>query len=136
MLKWILAVVGIVVMSFVGITFFALEYGDVAVVETMDKSTGKQRLTHIWHVQTGDQLFLEGGSPTNPWVQDLEYLSTIRLIGNGIDGEYAFVIRDDDDNHAEIRALMRAKYGWRDRWVGIVFDTSKSMLIEVVAEGR
>lgn len=136
MLKWLLAVVGIVVLSFVGVTFFALEYGDVAVVETLDKSTGKQRLTHIWHVHTGDQLFLEGGSPTNPWVQDLEYLSTIRLIGNGIDGEYAFVIRDDADNHAEIRALMRAKYGWRDRWVGIVFDTSKSMLIEVVAEGR
>jgi hypothetical protein len=35
MLKWLLAVVGIVVLSFVGVTFFALEYGDVAVVETL-----------------------------------------------------------------------------------------------------
>lgn len=82
-------------------------------------------------MQTGDRLFLEAGNPVSPWVKDLEHQSIIQLFGNGLEGDYTFVIRRN--GHNEIRKLMRDKYGWRDLWVTTIFDTSSSSLVEATA---
>ena len=33
------------------------------------------------------------------------------------------------DGHAEVRAAMRAKYGWRDAWIALLFDTTHSRAV-------
>ena len=36
------------------------------------------------------------------------------------------------EGHERVRALMREKYGWRDRWVSLLFDTSRSLAVRLV----
>ena len=111
------------------VTYVALESGNVLTAQTIDQKTGEARDTHIWFVEDERGLFLEAGSPQNPWVQDLVDGSTLGLKGKGVDGDYQFVIQPG--RHSEIRTMMRARYGWRDRWIGLLFDVSRSQLIEV-----
>jgi len=35
--------------------------------------------------------------------------------------------------HERIRSLLRAKYGWADRWVALLQDTSRSVAIRLDA---
>ena len=110
------------------ITYIALESGGVTSVWTNRHDGDGDRETHIWFVQIDNKLFLEAGHPENPWVRDLEPGSTLTLVGGNIDGTYAFQVIDD---HRRIRSLMREKYGWRDQWIGLLFDVSQSQMIEL-----
>ncbi len=132
MLKHILSLAGLILALFAAITYVALESGGVVTVETVDRSTDESRVTRIWFVLADEGLFLEAGTPTNSWVEDLEHASTIKLAGHNLDGEYTFNIQCEPAGHQSIRALMRSKYGWRDLWITILFDTSQSRLVEVI----
>lgn len=129
-----------IVLMLVGVfsatTWLALELGDVVVVETRTSdstSDSTKRQTHVWFVQATTDLYLEAGSPSNPWVQDLQHSDTIHLLGAGIDGEYGFDITSSAVHHNNIRTLMRSKYGWRDWWVDMLFDTSQSSRISLTS---
>jgi len=126
--KTVLSLTGII-LTMLAITYIALEQSDVLVVETFDKSLQQPRYTHIWYVEIEGQIYLEAGHPQNPWVQDLENGHTLAIQGANLDGWYAFTIGNLDEEHQKIRALMRKKYGWRDWWVALLFDTSRSQLI-------
>lgn len=110
------------------ITGVALELGGVVSVDTYSKIDTPRR-THVWFVQAKGQLYLEAGNPANPWVQELPNRNSLTLTGAELDGDYAYRIYADADSHLKIRTLMREKYGWRDRWVSLLFDTSKSRLL-------
>lgn len=120
-----------------GVTLFALESGSVVTVKTSipegapGSDVGGERTTRIWFVQENGQLFLEAGHPDNPWVGDLRGMSSLQLVGQGLDGEYTFEVLDDSADHDRIRQLMRRKYGWRDWWIGLIFDTSRSQLVVI-----
>ena len=92
----------------------------------------KRSTTRIWIVEEAGQLYLEAGHPDNPWVLDLKGADQLELKGGGLDGRYSFRVVADD--HDRIRALMRAKYGWRDQWLSLIFDTSQSQLVELHLE--
>ena len=113
----------------VGVTFTALEAGDVLTARTIDAETGEERKTHIWFATSSEGVFLEAGNPQSRWVRDLANGSTLRLEGGGLDGQHSFSIKPG--RRAEIRQMMREKYGWRDRWIGMVFDLSATELIEL-----
>ena len=123
---------GISLIVVMGITYLALESGDVLIAETNSPALDEVRQTHIWFVQRGANVYLEAGHPENPWVQDLEAGSNLILMSEGLDGEYDYVLHREG-RHQEIRELMREKYGWRDWWVSLLFDTTQSYLIEVSA---
>jgi hypothetical protein len=38
----------------------------------------------------------------------------------------------EESGHPRIRAYMREKYGLRDWWVGVLFDTSRSMAVRLL----
>jgi hypothetical protein len=38
---------------------------------------------------------------------------------------------DDASGHSRIRSWIREKYGGRDRWVGLIVDTSRSVAVEL-----
>jgi len=128
--KLSVAILGAVVLCFAAITYIALESDDVIVVETIDHSDGGIRRTHIWHVSENDQLILEAGNPMNPWVRDVELQPDVRIVGDNLDGEYRLNITRDSARHKQVRSLMERKYGWRDVWVSMLFDSSNSMLLE------
>jgi hypothetical protein len=114
-------------MIFAGITYVALEASGVVVVEPV--VDGEARCAHVWFVRENDELWLEAGHPDSPWVRDLVRASTLRLVGEGLDGEYRFSIDATADGHERIRAALRRKYGWRDRWIDGLVDLSRSHLV-------
>ena len=127
MLKWIAGAGAGSVITLVAITWVALESEGVVVVHTQD-ADGQPRSTHVWYVGARE-IFLEAGHPDNPWVRDLQHSDTVRLSGEGLDGLYTF--RIEPAGHDNIRALMRDKYGWRDVWIGWLFDTTQSQLVRL-----
>lgn len=118
------------VLFIAAVTYVALESSDVVVVTTQTADPIEIRETHIWFVENDNGIFLEAGNPDNPWVRELATTPTLILSGSSLDGEYRFQ-RHPANSHIEIRALMRAKYGWRDRWIALLFDTSRSFMIEL-----
>ncbi len=130
MLKPLLSVVVLLAMAFIAVTFIALEQDGVILVETRAED-GTPRVTHVWFAEDQGGVYLEAGNPNNPWVGDLESLKQIRITGEALDGDYEFSVHDTPEHHQAIRTLMRAKYGWRDAWIDILFDTSQSSLIEL-----
>jgi hypothetical protein len=58
-------------------------------------------------------------------------MQTLTLAGQSVAGEYLFERSQNAADHERIRRMMRRKYGWRDWWVGVLFDTSQSRLIEL-----
>ena len=117
------------------VTAVALELGGVVTVHTTS-ANGAHRTTHIWYVETEDGLFIEAGHPDNPWVTDLQDAHELHLSGQGIDGRYRFVMHTTPASHAKIRTLMREKYGWRDVWVGMLFDVSASRMMELTKQAE
>ena len=113
------------------ITIIVLESGQVLVVETKTGSGQEKRETHIWLVQSEGRLLLEAGTPENPWVLDLAIQQALMLKGEGLDGMYRFKLHGPA-SHENIRRFMEEKYGWRDWWISMIFDTSRSFMIEVV----
>ena len=129
MARALLAAFVVLLLGFITVTYAALEGGGVVTALTVDPASGEQRKTHIWFVSEGKEVLLEAGAPDSPWVRDLADGSTLTLVGEGIDGRYDFRIRPG--GHDRIRSLMRAKYGWRDEWVELLFDVSHSQLVEI-----
>ncbi len=113
------------------ITALALEAGGVVTVVT-ETPAGANRETRVWFVEHEDRLYLEAGHPDNPWVKDLAGNPTLILKGQALDGEYRYMRHDSAREHTRIRALMREKYGWRDAWISLVFDTSRSSLLHLI----
>lgn len=114
------------------VTYIALELDGVLVARTVTPGTSIQRETHIWFVSSDNQMFLEAGNPDNPWVQDLQNGSPLYLENQSIGGQYSYVLNNTASN-VDIRRMMREKYGWRDVWIGLLFDTSQSFSIQVDA---
>ncbi len=124
-----IACVVLFVACFVGITLVALEQSGVVVAHT-EAGDGTPRTTRIWFVQHHGSVLLEAGNPDNPWVKDLVRGSSLVLEGIGIKRAYHYELHTNEGNE-QIRALMRAKYGWRDWWISLVFDTRNSFSISV-----
>lgn len=114
----------------IAVTLFALEAGDVVTVQTTIGSSSI-RETRIWFVQTNSGVVLEAKSPHEPWAMDLARNPSVGLQGSDLDGEYAASIDRKVSGHDDIRAIMREKYGWRDWWLAMLFDTSQSQLIRL-----
>ncbi len=98
-------------------------------IATLNHSTSETRRTRIWFVQNNEQPILEARHPENPWVPDIEKQPRVHIEGKSTNGLYQLHMGRDSSNHDKVRSLMRKKYGWRDIWVGVLFDTSKSALI-------
>jgi len=65
-------------MAFGLVTALALEASEVAGVTTRT-ATGERRSTHVWYVEREGALWLEAGSPHNPWFVDSSGSIAVRL---------------------------------------------------------
>ncbi len=110
------------------ITYSALEWDEVAYLTTGTSTT--PRTTHVWFIENESSIYLEAGHPDNPWVQDIKKSHKVHFASDAMAGDYDIHQRDQT-THETIRRLMRKKYGWRDWWISLIFDTSQSYLIEL-----
>ena len=114
--------------AFAAITWLALESGGVAVVET-HAPDGTTRATHVWTVEHDGALWLEAGSPNNAWFADLRRDPHLRLRAEGATRDAVAEIVPEKS--AEIRAALRAKYGWRDAWIQMLVNANRSTAVRL-----
>ncbi len=130
-MKSLLIVLGTLVAAFGATTWWALESGGVAVVETRTPE-GTVRSTHVWYTEPNKVLWLEAGTPETAWFQDVQRNPVLTFRANGRSARYVARPVDDPSGHSRIRSLIREKYGFRDRWVGLVADTSRSVAVRLL----
>ena len=131
MVKPVLVVVATLLAAFGATTWWALESGGVAVVETRTPE-GTVRSTHVWYTEVEEELWLEAGTPGNPWFQDVQQNPVLTFRASGRSARYVARPVDDLTSHDRIRSLIREKYGFRDRWVGLIVDTSHSVAVRLL----
>ena len=142
-LRWIVpTVVSVLLVAFAAVTWWALESGGVAVIQTVARD-GSTRSTHVWYAESNGDLWLETGTPENAWFQDvkrnpdLTFTAADRSRHSQYLQHFVAELVDDPSGHARIRSLLRDKYGLRDAWVGLLVDTSRSIAVRLVpAEDR
>ena len=126
-----LAVVGVgLLLGFGGITGWALEGGGVAVLETR-RPEGGVHGTHVWFVETEDGLWVEAGEPESRWLQHVRVDPRVHVVSAGPWGEFRATPAEDPARRPWLRAELRRKYGWRDRWVGLFLDATRSVPVHL-----
>jgi hypothetical protein len=121
----------LIAVSFVLFTWWALESGGVAVIETT-MPNGQTRSTHVWFVDTNGDIWIEAGTPENTWYVEIQAESTVSFTAAERSGRYIAETIPGETAHLRIRSLLREKYGIRDRWIDFIFDTSKSIALRLV----
>ena len=124
-----------VLLAFAAITWWALEWSEVAVLETR-RPDGSIRSTHVWYATHGGELWLEAGTPENGWFLDIQHAPMISIEIAGDRREYRAEPVEAVSGHARIRSLLREKYGARDWWVGQLVDTSRSIAVRLLPPGE
>lgn len=127
---WTAAVLVAGVLAFGAVTFWALESGGVAVLETRTED-GSLRETHVWYVVRDGELWVEAGAPENGWFLDVQRSPELVFRSDGPAGPYRARIDRDPAAHPRLRAALREKYGLRDRWVGMWVDSSRSLAVQL-----
>ena len=115
----------------VAITWLALEAGGVAVVTTTT-ADGAPRETHVWFAEIDDVLWLEAGARENPWFAEAQRSPRIQLALPGAAArEFDAHPIPTAEAQQRVRAALHRKYGWRDAWVGLLVDASRSVAVRL-----
>ena len=122
-----LALLGLLV-AFAGVTWLALEESGVAVVWT-HAPDGGLRTTHVWSVERDGATWLEAGKPENPWFADLRRDPRLAIESDGAKRDAVAEIVPDAS--PAVRAAMRARYGWRDRWVQLLVNANRATAVRL-----
>jgi hypothetical protein len=123
----------LVALAFGAITLYALEGRDVAVLHT-HAPDGTTRTTRTWVADDGDILWVEAAFPQRPFYQQLLANPEVEVERGGIVRRYRATPAANPDGHTRIRAWLADKYGWADRWVGLLQDTSASVAVKLEPE--
>ena len=115
----------------VAVSWWALESSDVVPIETRGAG-GKTRSTHVWWVESDQQIWLEAGSPSNGWFVGVGENPRVGISWNDEPREYVAIPLPDATHHDWIRSAIRRKYGFRDRWINLLVDTSRSVAVRLV----
>ncbi len=112
------------------VTLVALEGQEVAVLRTR-AADGGQRTTRVWVADVKGVPWIEAASPERPFYTDIERDPRVELERAGRTASFVAHPLPGPGGHAEIRALLRARYGWADRWIGAIADTSRSIAVRL-----
>lgn len=124
---------------FGAVTAVALEGRGVAVLRTT-MPTGQERRTRVWVAEHDGALWIESATATRPFYLDLAERPdlVVEIHASPLD-DHPKVLRGraelvaEPGGHERIRALLAARYGWADWWIGLLQDTSASRAVRIVA---
>ena len=107
-------------------TWLALEGQEVAVLHTASGGT------RLWPVEdAAGTTWIEAGNPERSFYRDLRASPDVTLERGGVVRPYRAVPVETPEAHERVRRLLAAKYGFADRWIGILVDTSRSVAIRL-----
>lgn len=126
----LLAIAIAAVSGFAATTLWALEGGEVVVLTTFD-AAGGGHTSRVWLAGGGGSLWIEAADPGKPFYLRIRRRPQVTLARGGVERAYLAEPDDTPAGHRRIRELLRARYGWRDRWVGLLVDTSRSVAVRL-----
>jgi hypothetical protein len=129
-MRRVAAALAFVPASFIAVTLLALEGREVVVVETTD-AAGAPRRTRTWIADDAGTAWIEAANPERPFVADLRARPAVVLERDGQRRTCTAEILGNPDGHDRIRRLLAARYGWADRWIGLLADTHASLGIRL-----
>ncbi len=125
----ILATLGAVVL-FAAITLVALEGREVVVLRTVDQQ-GNVRETRTWVADEDGHAWVEAANAERPFLRHVQANPTAEIKRGGAAHQCHAVAVANPEGHERIRRLLAEKYGWADRWIGLLTDTSGSLAIQL-----
>jgi len=120
--------------AFAAVTLFALEGNEVVVLHTR-AADGTTRATRTWIAAADGSLWIESANPERPFYLDIQRDPRVDLERGGETRLYTAVPQPGRTSHERIRGLLRERYGWADWWIGLLTDTSNSILVELRPAG-
>ena len=120
----------VLAVAFGATTLIALEGRDVAVLHTRDDAGGARR-TRVWVAESDGALWVEAATPERGFYRDLLLRPELDVEHGGRAQRMIARPEPGDAGHERIRAMLRDKYGWADRWVALLQDTSRSVAVRL-----
>ncbi len=122
-----------VVVAFSLITLTALEGSEVVVLRTID-AQGAVRKTRTWIADEDGHAWIEAATAERPFLRDLQIRPDVELLRHEVVLRCRATPAPNPEGHERIRHLLAQKYGWADRWIGMLTDTSGSIGIKLECE--
>ena len=129
-LRRLAAVLAAAVRGFAGVTLLALEGREVVQLRTVTPEGGV-RSTRTWVADADGAMWVEAANVQRPFLLDLRAHPDIELVRGGTVLPVRAVAVPGLDAHRKIRSLLAEKYGWADRWIGLLADTSHSEAVRL-----
>ena len=129
-LRRLAAVLAAAVLGFAGVTLLALEGREVVQLRTVTPE-GSVRRTRTWVADADGAMWVEAANVQRPFLLDLRVHPDIELVRGGTVLPVRAVAVPGLDAHRKIRSLLAEKYGWADRWIGLLADTSHSEAVRL-----
>lgn len=120
----------VVPLLFGAVTWVALEGNEVAVLRTRTPA-GDFDETRVWVADADGAALIEAATPERAWYQSLRMQPEVELLRDGAPLRYRALPEPGPEGRERIRTLLRQKYGWADWWVGMLQDTSDSVLVRL-----
>ncbi len=113
---------------FAAVTLLALEGKEVVVVHTQ-AADGSARRTRTWIADDQGIAHIEVANPEREFLHDIQRGSPVKLERDGNARSVRASVLPQPGGHQRIRQMLREKYGWADRWVAMLTDTSRSLAV-------
>ena len=118
---------------FGALTLAALEGQEVVVVHTRD-ARGTVRATRTWIADEDGYAWVEAADDARPFLRQLEADPEVELRRQGARHRCQALRVANPEGHERIRRLLARKYGWADRWIGLLVNTSGSSAVRLACE--
>lgn len=130
MKRRLLAGAGFLLIAVAAVTGYALEGREVAVLGTIDAG-GADRETRVWVAEDAGAAWIEAAHAERPFLRAVARHPEVTLRRGGLARACRATVLPNPGGHEHIRHLLAAKYGWADRWIGLLADTSSSIAVRL-----
>jgi hypothetical protein len=123
-----LAIVLAVPVVAIAISMIASESGEVVVLRTRE-ADGAVHETRLWVVDDEGAAWLRSGSPESSWFLRLSAEPEVEMVRHGATLPMRAV--PVPQAQSRINELMLEKYGWADRYIGMLFGRDDAVPVRL-----
>ena len=92
---------------------------------------GHTRETRTWVADHAGLVWIEAANPEREFYRHILENPDVELKRRAQVRRYHATSVATPEGHALIRRLLVEKYGWADRWIGLIANTSRSIAIRL-----
>ncbi len=116
-------------------SIFGVDEGEVVTLTTVGLG-GARYDTQLWLVERPDGIWLRSASPRSRWLARLRAEPRVELQSGDRRLYFRAVPSDDASVREDVNRRMAAKYGRADRWLGWIFDRTRSVPVRLEPRER